>query len=38
MEAMLLFLVTIIGFLALDVASQIWGVDSREQYQDDHTR
>jgi nitrogen fixation-related uncharacterized protein len=38
MEAMLLFVITIVGFLALDVASQIWGVDSREQYQDDHTR
>jgi hypothetical protein len=38
MEAILLFLVTIIGLLALDVASQTWGADSREQYQDDHTR
>jgi hypothetical protein len=38
MEAILLFVVTILGFLALDVASQTWGVDSREQYQDDHTR
>jgi len=38
MEAMLTLLVTIIGFLVLAVASQIWGADSREQYQDDHAR
>ncbi len=38
MEAVLLFLVMIIGFVALDVASHTWGADSREQYQDDHVR
>ena len=35
---MMLFLVMIVGFFALDVAAQFWGVDSREQYQDDHAR
>ncbi len=38
MEATMLFLVMIIGLVVLDVASQIWGADSREQYQDDHAR
>ncbi len=38
MEATMLFLVMIIGLAAFGVASQIWGADSREQYQDDHTR
>jgi hypothetical protein len=38
MEATVLFLVMIIGIVALGAASQIWGADSRERYQDDHTR
>lgn len=38
MEAIMLILVVIIGLAALDVASQLWGADSREQYQDDHAR
>ncbi len=38
MEAVMLFLVMIFGLVALGLASQIWGADSREHYQDDHFR
>lgn len=38
MEATVLILVMIIGLAALGGASLRWGVDSREQYPDDHTR
>ena len=38
MEAMLLFLIMIVGLAVLGGASLIWGVDSREPYSDDHTR
>jgi nitrogen fixation-related uncharacterized protein len=37
-EAITLFLAMIIGLVALDAASMIWGADSREQYRDDHAR
>jgi nitrogen fixation-related uncharacterized protein len=38
MEAVMMFLITILGLAVLGGASITWGVDSREQYQDDHTR
>lgn len=38
MEAITLILITIFGLVALDVASYIWGVDSRDPYRDDHAR
>ena len=38
MEAMMMFLITIIGLVVLGGASVTWGADSREQYQDDHVR
>jgi nitrogen fixation-related uncharacterized protein len=38
MEATMLVLVMIIGLAAFAAASLIWGVDSREQYPDDHVR
>lgn len=37
-EAIMLILISIFGLVALDVASYIWGVDSRDPYQDDHAR
>jgi nitrogen fixation-related uncharacterized protein len=37
-EAITMFLAMIIGLVALDAASMIWGADSREQYRDDHGR
>jgi hypothetical protein len=38
MEAILLFLVLVIGFAALDLGSVRFGVDSREQLPDTHVR
>ena len=38
MEATVIFLVLIIGLAALGLASVSLGVDSREQYKDDHAR
>ncbi len=38
MEAAMLYLILIFGPAALGLASQIWGADSREPYQDDHIR
>ncbi len=38
MEAVMMFLITIIGLAVLGGASASWGADSREQYQDDHVR
>ncbi len=38
MEAVMMFLITIIGLVVLGGASVNWGADSREQYQDDHVR
>lgn len=38
MEAAMLVLVMIIGLAAFAAASLTWGVDSREQYSDDHVR
>ncbi len=38
MEAAMLLLVMIFGPVALGLASEIWGADSREHYQDDHIR
>ena len=38
MKATMMFLVMIIGLAVLGGASLTWGADSREQYQDDHTR
>lgn len=34
----MLVLIMIFGLVALDVASYIWGVDSRDPYPDDHAR
>ena len=34
----MLVLVMIVGLAALGAASLIWGVDSRQQYPDDHAR
>jgi nitrogen fixation-related uncharacterized protein len=38
MEAVMMILITILGLAALGGASASWGVDSRPQYPDDHTR
>lgn len=38
MEATMLFLISMIGLVALSGASFTWGVDSRETYRDDHAR
>lgn len=38
MEATLFFMVAIVGLAALGMASQIWGADTRDSYEDDHTR
>ena len=38
MEAVMMFLITIVGLAILGGASVHWGADSREQYRDDHAR
>jgi hypothetical protein len=38
MEAVMMFLITIVGLAILGGASVTWGKDSREQYRDDHVR
>jgi hypothetical protein len=38
MEAIVMFLVLIIGFVALDLISVRFGADSREQLPDSHVR
>lgn len=38
MEAMMLFLIWMFGLVALGGAAMIWGVDTRDQYPDDHAR
>jgi nitrogen fixation-related uncharacterized protein len=38
MEATMLFLISLIGLVALSGAAFTWGVDTREQYRDDHAR
>ena len=38
MEAVMMFLITILGLAVLGGASASWGADSRPQYPDDHTR
>jgi nitrogen fixation-related uncharacterized protein len=38
MEATILFLISMFGLVALGGAAIIWGVDSRDQYPDDHAR
>ena len=38
MEAIVMFLVLVIGFIALDFGSSLWGVDSRDQIADTHAR
>ena len=38
MEAIILFAVLVIGFIALDLGSSLWGVDSRDQLPDTHAR
>jgi nitrogen fixation-related uncharacterized protein len=38
MEATMLFLISLIGLVALSGASFTWGVDTRDQYRDDHAR
>jgi hypothetical protein len=38
MEAIVMFLILIIGLMGLDVAALLWGADSRATLPDDHTR
>ena len=38
MEAIVLFVVLVIGFIALDLGSSQWGADSRDQMPDTHAR
>ena len=38
MDALITFAVIIVGLLGLDVASAIWGADSRDTIGDDHAR
>ena len=38
MEAVMMFLITIVGLAILGGASVNLGADSREQYRDDHAR
>jgi hypothetical protein len=38
MEAMMMFLITILGLAVLGGASTLWGADSRDQIPDDHAR
>jgi hypothetical protein len=38
MEAIVMFVVLVSGFIALDLASIRWGVDSRDQLPDSHAR
>jgi len=38
MDAVMLFIISLIGLVALSGASFAWGVDTREPYRDDHAR
>jgi hypothetical protein len=38
MEAIVMFLVLVVGFIALDLGSVRFGADSREQIPDTHVR
>ena len=38
MEAIVLLVVLVIGFIALDLGSSQWGADSRDQLPDTHAR
>ena len=38
MEAIVMFVVLVIGFVALDLSSVHFGVDSRDQLPDSHVR
>jgi hypothetical protein len=38
MEAIVMFVVLVVGFIALGLGSIRWGVDSRDQLPDTHTR
>jgi nitrogen fixation-related uncharacterized protein len=38
MEAMMLFIIPVLGLVALGGAALTWGVDTRDQYRDDHAR
>lgn len=38
MEAVMMFLISILGLAALGGASILWGADSRDQIPDDHAR
>lgn len=38
MEGIVMILVLIVGFVALDLAAMRWGVDSRPHMTDDHVR
>jgi nitrogen fixation-related uncharacterized protein len=38
MEAMMLFIIPVLGLVALGAAALTWGVDTRDQYRDDHAR
>ena len=38
MEAIVMIVVLVIGFIALDLGSLRWGTDSRDQLPDSHVR
>lgn len=38
MEAIVMFVVLVVGFIALDLGSIRWGADSRDQLPDTHNR
>jgi nitrogen fixation-related uncharacterized protein len=38
MEILALVVLVIVAVLAFEVAALVWGVDSREQFPDDHRR
>lgn len=38
MEAIVMFVVLVVGFVALDLGAIRWGADSRDQLPDTHTR
>jgi hypothetical protein len=38
MEALIALMIVLVGLVGLDLAAVTWGVDSREQINDDHVR
>jgi hypothetical protein len=38
MEAIVMFVVLVLGFVAIDLGSILWGQDSRDQLPDTHAR